>query len=301
MAEPLRRPPADWETEASSPGADPFRYGWRIRHVRQPSGEVTEQQIPLTPEDLLDPQLGDVVVQSEKHYWDSSRLADLLARHFAPRPDVCVVSDLKMLWGIRNLAEPAPDVAVIFGVREKMADRASFDCVAEGTRPSLVIEVVSSRDAEVRRNDYEKKPGIYERAGVPEYIILEPPPLTRSHRCVLTGYRLGTDRKYRRIEPDSQGFLYSETTKLRFGVDEGGCDVQVIDGVTGKRLLYSPEVEKAWGLEIKARREAEERTAQAQEQASREAEARKAAEERTKAVEAENARLRAELERIRQS
>jgi Uma2 family endonuclease len=278
MAEPLRNPPAPWETDVSSPGADPFRYGWRIRHVRQPSGEVIEQQIPLTPEDLLDPQLGDVVVQSERHYWDSSRLADLLARHFSSRPDVCVTSDLKMLWGIPNLAEPAPDIAVIFGVREKMADRASFDCVQEGTRPSLVIEVVSSKDAEVRRNDYEKKPEIYERAGIPEYIILEPPTLAREHRCVLTGYRLGAGRKYRSIEPDSEGFLYSETTKLRFGVDEDGSDIRVIDAVTGKRLLYSPEVEEAWGLEIKARKEAE---------------------ERAKAAEAEIARLRAELDRAR--
>jgi len=61
-------------------------------------------------------------------------------------------------------------------------------------------------------------------------------------------------------------------------VDEEGCDVRVIDAVTGKRLLYSPEVEEA-------RKQAEER-------AEKEAEARKAAE-------AEIARLRAELERYR--
>ena len=265
MAEPLRNTPADWESEPpSSPGADPFPYGWRIRHVRLPSGEVAEQQIPLTPEDLLDPQLGDVVVQSEKHFWDSSRLADLLDRHFAARLDACVTSDLKMRWGIPKLPEPAPDIAVIFGVREKVADRDSFDCVREGTRPSLVIEVASSKDAEVRRNDYERKPEIYEKAEIPEYLIIEPSGSARSPRCVLTGYRLGADRKFRSIEPDSEGFLYSETTRLRFGVDEEGCDVRVIDAVTGKRLLYSTEVEEALN-----------------------------------AAEAEIARLRAELERYR--
>jgi Uma2 family endonuclease len=35
--------------------------------------------------------------------------------------------------------------------------------------------VVSSKDAETRRNDYEKKVQIYERAGIPEYLIYDPP------------------------------------------------------------------------------------------------------------------------------
>lgn len=272
MAEPLHNTPADWETETASPGADPFPYGWRIRHVRLPSGEVTEQQIPLTPEDLLDPQLGDVVVQGTKHYWEAHDVAGPLRDHFASREDVLVASDLKMLWGIPDLAEPAPDVAVIFGVRDKHANRDSFDCVREGTRPSLVIEVVSSRDAEMRRNDYELKVGIYERAEVPEYILLDPPaPFTRN-RCLLTGYRLGADGKYQPIHPDPKGFLLSETTDLLFGVAEDGQTLEVIDAATGERLLTS--------LEAK--------------------EARRAAEERAEAAEAEIARLRAELERYRE-
>ncbi len=275
--------PADWENEPSSPGADPFRYGWRIRRVRLPSGEETEQEIPLTPEDLLDPQLGDVVVQGGKHYWNSSRLADLLDRHFASRDDVYVAGDMKMLWGIPKLKEPAPDVAVIFGVRDKHADRDSFDCVKEGTRPSLVIEVVSSKDAEVRRNDYEKKVRIYERAEIPEYILVDPPGPVTKNRYLLTGYRLGADRKYRPIEPDSMGFLRSETTKLLFKVEEDGLDVHVIDAATGERLLESPEVEEAWKAEIAARNAAEERARQA--------------EERAAAAEAELARLRAELKK----
>jgi Uma2 family endonuclease len=271
MAEPLRRPPADWETEPASPGADPFRYGWRIRHVRLPSGEVTEQQIPLTPEDLLDPQLGDVVVQSVDHYWEAHDVAGPLRDHFTSREDVLVTSDVKMLWGIPDLAEPAPDVAVIFGIRDKKAKRESFNCVAEGTRPSLVIEVVSSRDAAVRRNDYEHKPGIYEEAGVPEYLIFDPPgPLTKN-RWLLTGYRLGPGRKYQPIQPDARGFLPSQMTALLFGVSKDGQALRVVDAATGERLLTSQERKDA----------------------------QRAAEERAKAAEAENARLRAELERYR--
>ena len=273
MAEPLRNSPADWETEVSSPSADPFRYGWRIRHVRLPSGEVTEQQIPLTPEDLLDPQLGDVVVQSVDHYWEAHDVAGPLRDHFASREDVLVASDVKMLWGIPDLVEPAPDVAVIFGIHDKKAKRESFDCIREGTRPSLVIEVVSSRDAELRRNDYERKPAIYERAGVPEYIILDPPASLKRNSFLLTGYRLGAGGKYQPIRSDAKGFLLSETTNLLFGVAEDGRTLQVIDAATGKRLLTSLE-----------RKEAQE-----------------VAEKRAEAAEAELARLRAELERARRS
>jgi Uma2 family endonuclease len=293
MAEPLRNTPADWESEPpSSPGADPFRYGWRIRHVRLPSGEVAEQQIPLTPEDLLDPQLGDVVVQSVDHYWEAHDVAGPLRDHYASREDVLVASDVKLLWGIPDLQEPAPDVAVIFGIRDKKAKRESFDCVREGTRPSLVIEVVSSKDAELRRNDYEHKVRIYEQAGVPEYIILDPPSRLTKDRFLLTGYRLGTGGKYQPIQPDLKGFLLSETTNLLFGAAEGGQTLQVIDAVTGERLLTSLEVKEAQTLEAEARRVAEERAAQERERAEREAESRKAAE-------AEIARLRAELERYR--
>lgn len=300
MAEPLRNTPADWETETSSPGADPFPYGWRIRHVRLPSGEVAEQQIPLTPEDLLDPQLGDVVVQGTKHYRETHDVGGPIWNHFRPREDVLVASDLKMLWGIPDLPEPAPDVAVIFGVRDRDADRESFDCVREGTRPSLVIEVVSAKDAKVRRNDYEHKVKIYEEVGILEYILLDPPTRFTKGRCLLTGYRLGADRKYRPIQLDAQGFLLSETTQLRFGVAKDGRSFQVIDAVAGKPLLKHPEIEEAWKVEIEARRAAEKRATEAREQAAREAEARKVAEKRAETAEAEVARLRAELERFRE-
>ncbi|HEX6903667.1 MAG TPA: Uma2 family endonuclease [Thermoanaerobaculia bacterium] len=293
MAEPLRNTPADWESEpTSSPGADPFPYGWRIRHVRLPSGEVAEQQIPLTPEDLLDPQLGDVVVQSVDHYWEAHDVAGPLRDHYASREDVLVASDVKLLWGIQDLKEPAPDVAVIFGIRDKKAERESFNCVAEGTRPSLVIEVVSSKDAEVRRNDYVDKVRIYEQAGVPEYIILDPPSRLTKNRFLLTGYRLEVGGKYQPIQPDPKGFLLSKTTNLLFGAAEDGQTLQVIDAATGERLLTSLEVKEAQQREAEARKQAEERAAQ-------ETARRKEAEERAEAAEAETARLRAELERYR--
>ncbi len=271
MAEPVRKMPADWETASSSPNDDPFFYGYRLRCVRLPSGEEVEQQIPLTPEDLLDPQPGDVVGQSGPHQKLLRLLVNLLTSYYASRDDVLITSDMKMLWGIPGLSEPAPDAAVIPGVRDKDAERDSFDVVEEGTRPCLSIEVVSSKDAETRRNDYERKVEIYQRVGISEYLILDPPTFRTKQRLLMTGYRLGVDGRYRQITPDAEGRLLSQTTRLLFGVAEDGRTLQVIDVAAGEHLLAPEEVAEAW----------------------------KAAEERASAAEAELARLQAELERLR--
>ena len=275
MAEPVRarnQPPADWETQPA-PSADPFRYGWRPKYVHLPSGEVIEEWIPLTPEDLLDPQLGDVIPQSGEHADYLLHGANLLRDYFKPRPDVYVAVDMKMLWRIPGLQEPSPDVAVIPGYRPRETPPTSFDVVEEGTRPCLVLEVVSSSDAELWRNDHEKKVEIYRRAGIPEYVLLDPPRPATQNRLLLTGHRLGRDGCYRDIEPDGEGRLLSETTQLLFGVDPDGRNLFILDAATGRRLQTSEDLRTALKAEAEARR----------------------------AAEAENARLRAELERLRRA
>jgi Uma2 family endonuclease len=304
MAEPLRKPPAGRESE-TAPREDPFRYGWRWRSRRLPNGKVVEEQIPLTAEDLLDPQLGDEVPQSDPHVGEFLDLGDTLRRRYASREDVFVACDLKMLWGLPGVPEPSPDLAVIPGVRKKEdPKRTSFDVVEEGARPCLILEIVSSTDEKTRRNDYEKKVDIYQKVGIPEYLILDPPtPATRG-RLVLTGYRLGPDGRYQRIEPDREGRLLSETTDLLFGVADDGRTLRMVDAVTGEPLLTSRELELQVTREAAARQKAERLAAreaaarQAEAKARREAEqlaAREASARRE--AEAELARLRAELER----
>jgi Uma2 family endonuclease len=299
MGVPLRKPPADWEAEIPPRSADPFRYGSRWRKVRLPNGDVTEQQIPLTAEDLLNPELGDEVTQSEAHFEFLHWLTDLLLRHYHSRQDIKLAGDMKMFWGIPGVKEPAPDVAIIPGVRKKFdMDRGSFDVVEEGVRPCLIIEVVSATDSEVRRNDYEKKVEIYRQAGIPEYLICDPPTSVTRGRLLLTGYRLRLTGQYGRIQPDSQGRLLSETTGLSFGVGKDGQSLTIFDTRTGEWLVDSGDL---------ARREAEARKI-AEDLAAHEIEARRAAEGQAareaaarKAAEAEIAKLRAELEKIRKT
>ncbi|MEA2599554.1 MAG: hypothetical protein QOF89_546 [Acidobacteriota bacterium] len=313
MGEPARRLPADWEHETAPENADPFRYGWRWRTVRLPNGEVSEQQIPLTAEDLLNPELGDEVTQSQAHFEFLVWLAGLLLRHYSSRDDFYLFGDMKMFWGLPGVKEPSPDIAIIPGVRQKYdMDRTSFNVVEEGVCPCLIIEVVSATDSEVRRNDYEKKVKIYKQVGIPEYLICDPPTSVTGARLLLTGYRLSSSGQYRRIRPDAQGRLLSETTGLLFGVGEDGQTLTIFDTRTGEWLV-DPDERAA--REAEARRVAEERAAReaearkvAEERAAREAAARKTAEEQTareaearKAAEAEVAKLRAELEELRRA
>jgi colicin import membrane protein len=299
MSVPLPKMPADWEWEPTPDDADPFRYGWRPRLVHLPGGEVEEQRIPLTAADLLDPQLGDeILTQGGPHATLATDLYDLVKRYFKRDDGVLVTFDRKIRWGIPGLPEPSPDVAVIRGVRDrgKAARSSTFDVPKEGVRPCLVVEVVSPQYEEIRDNDYVAKVDIYERAGIPEYVILEPGFTWKDH-IQLTGYRLGPDGNYRPIEPDGEGRLLSETTGLLFGEDEDGS-VLLIDARTGERLRKPAQLEAGEAA-------AQKRAAREARRAAREAEARKAADQRAaqeaearKAADDEIARLRAELERI---
>lgn len=279
-ADPLRklREPSSWSD-------DPFRYGTRWKRVRLPNGEMIDQPTPLTPDDLLDPQPGDEVPQSDPHSEVTNALYELLKRHFAPLADVKVFSDMKIEWGIPGLPGPSPDVMVVRGLSRRKG-RTIYKVAEEGAIPCLVVEVASYSDAEVYKNDHEKKVEIYQRARVPEYLIVDPP-LPPEDGMTITGYRLAPNGKYRRIKPDSQGHLHSETTGLFFAPSEDESMVRVGDAATGEWLLTPSEAEAAQKA--------------AEERAAREAQARKAAEERAHSAEAETARLRAEIERLKKA
>lgn len=157
-------------TQNRTPEPDSFPYGWRYVTEILPSGQETYYEVPLTTADLLDPQLGDQVVQNSKHQRVNNELFDMLDKHYEDDPTTEIFNDLKMIWGIDGLKEPAPDIAVVPNIKHKGASRSSFDVVKEGTRPSLVVEIMS----EGYPGDDTEKVKIYERAGVTEYIIINP-------------------------------------------------------------------------------------------------------------------------------
>ena len=80
--------------ERSAPGSqppsgepDPFRYGWRYVRIVRPDGTEDLDQVPLTLEDVLHPEVGDVIVESDPHDSDSVYLRACLEGAAGGRPD----------------------------------------------------------------------------------------------------------------------------------------------------------------------------------------------------------------------
>jgi Uma2 family endonuclease len=272
MADPVRkistrrRERPDHEVPEREPGITLLRW------VDGPAGELVPVEMPLTPELFLNPQVGDQMNQGTRHSGTARRIAGLLEHFFRSAPDVLVTFDLKHILG-PGLPQPSPDVSVIRGVRDREADRESFDIEKEGVRPCLIVEVVSPLSSRIRQTDLVSKVDVYRRAGIAEYLILDS--TRRDRRFRLLGYRLegsGRSARYQAIEPDDQGRILSETTGLWFQVSPDGVRILLSEYPTSQPLLNREEEETL----------------------------RKAAEERARRAEDEVARLRAELDRLRE-
>ncbi len=295
MAEPARKTSRGEHREPDTGPSVVLLQRW----VERPDGSLELLEIPLTPEDFLDPQLEDKMVQGGLHIRTVMSLYELLDRHFQPEEDVMVLSDMKHLLG-PGLPGPAPDISIVRGARNPDPDDlSSFSVMEQGVVPCLVIEVVSPFDARIRHTDEVDKVALYQRVGIPEYLLLDLPRRATGHRFRFKGYRLSSDGRYRPIEPDAQGFLLSETTHLLLGISEAGDRVLVFDTRTGKRLLSShEEVEQAQRSVEQAQRSVEQ-AHQTTEQVRKAAAERVAqAEDARKAAEAELEQLRAEIRRL---
>jgi Uma2 family endonuclease len=237
------------------------------RWVERPDGGFELLEWPPTVEDYLDPQLEDKLTQGRPHAELCHLLFELLSRFFKPDEEIVVLQDVKILLG-PGLPGPSPDIAVIRGARDK--DFWTFRVVDQGVLPHLVIEVISPRDARVRQMDQVNKLELYQRVGIPEYLLVDFPRRATGHRFRVKGYRLGPGRRYEEIAPDGKGRLLSETTGLRFGASEDGQQIEIFDP-NEARILTAQEVSEGATREAKARQ----------------------------AVEDELVRLRAEIERLR--
>ena len=65
---------------------DPFRYGWRFVRMTGPGGEESLEQVPLTLEDVLFPEVGDFHVQTDAHDNDLGYLKDVFKSRLSEEP-----------------------------------------------------------------------------------------------------------------------------------------------------------------------------------------------------------------------
>ena len=88
-----RQPPPSFEEPKREPStADPFRLGWRYRRRSGSDEPAPGEMVPLSAEDLLYPQEGDVVSDGLPHFLFLQPLVDALRRFLEKRPATHVTS-----------------------------------------------------------------------------------------------------------------------------------------------------------------------------------------------------------------
>ncbi len=276
---------------------DPFRYGWRYVRITRPDGTEAFDQVPLTLEDVLHPEEGDFIVQTDAHDDERAYLKSVFKAQLKEDRSATVLSDCRVDWCVPGVRPLGPDLAVFFGVSRRI-DWSTFDVGEEGARPALVIEITSP---DTRKNDVGIKVDYYHRAGVPQYVIAD---VTfedeEDRRIELIEYRQGP-RGYRRFKPNKQGRIWLPAVNLWLGLTRdrlrGYTRVACFDPETGEEVGDYTAVSQALAVETAARAKAEKARAKAERKADAEAKACAKAEQRA-AAEAD-ARAKAEA-RIRE-
>lgn len=222
---------------------------------------------------------GKPMAETELHWREIMELVYILDRLYKDRKDVYIAGNNFFYY---KEGDPkacfAADAYVVFGVSKEKRD--CYKLWEEGDHvPSIIFEFTSRS---TRVEDTQKKRDVYANLGVPEYFLYDPyaeylsPPLQ--------GFRLVRGR-YVPLKPGEDERLTSESLKLKFGINIGGL-LEVFDAKTNELLPRLAERE----------RRVQEMIQLANERADR-AEAR--SRNREFELAAENARLKAELERLK--
>ncbi|MCP3965837.1 MAG: hypothetical protein GY718_05705 [Lentisphaerae bacterium] len=278
--------PVLYDHEEYDGAVDEYYYGHRTVTEYDEKGDCRYRYRPLTPDDFLDPEEGDVYMEGNLHERDVDRLKSIFRFHLKDRENITVYSDLKIVWGIGGLNEPAPDISILKDVTDPEEARGAFHVIEEGTKPFFVMEVVSPR---YRSQDVKKKPDIYRKAGVSEYIIADPGLKRGKVSYTVSGYRLIGNR-YVKMKPDSQGRIRSMTADVLVGTAESDTRLVVYNALTGEEILSDDErAEQAENLaeQEKAKAKQEKARAEQAENLAKQEKAR-AKQEKAKAEQAEN-------------
>jgi len=92
----------------SFPEEDEFPHGWRRITEILSDGTVIYHDIPLKPEDFLNPRTGDQMPQGPEHAREAINIYNKLEKHYRSDPHIAVLFDAKIRWGIPGLKEPFP-------------------------------------------------------------------------------------------------------------------------------------------------------------------------------------------------
>ena len=268
------------------PADNPYYYGWRDVFRTLPDGTRKHERIPLTLEDALHPQMGDYIVESNLHDMVRAYLAGVFRYRTADDPRALVLSDTGVYWDHPDLEHHAPDVCVIFGLKQKKqpVDWTSFFVRDEGVRPHTIVEIVS---VNTRDNDVVKKVEEYHLVEVPFYYIFD-----KEHEedpWTLRGYQW-TPIGYLPLNADPKGRMWLSALGIWLAAE--GHNIVCYDGKTNERIGDYVEHTQRLKQTETSLRDAIAREEAEKQRAETERIGREAAEAKIKEIEAELARLR---------
>ncbi|MGQ4807010.1 hypothetical protein NKDENANG_00348 [Candidatus Entotheonellaceae bacterium PAL068K] len=227
-------------------------------------------------------------LESHWHRLQINLLGDALYQHWQSRTDFFAGGNMFVYYSLQqalNRNYKGPDFFVVLGVDGTRARRSWIAWEEDGRYPDVIVELLSpttaAEDLGAKKDLYE---GIFKTS---EYFCVDPADHT------LRGWQLENWR-YVPLQPDGRGWLWSERLQLWIGLQEGSFQgtpdiwLRFIEP-SGMLLPTSEEVAQV----ERTRAEAERIRAEA-ERARAEAERIRA-----EAAQAENAQLRAELERLK--
>ena len=222
----------------------------------------------------FDPDVADVPPDAMEQNEELNEILGLLRAHltdFGRRPDIFLDRESFICYNPNNLnVRVSPDVYVAFGVdAEAIRPRRIYLPWEVGKVPDWVLEIASDS---TKREDVERKPGIYAQIGVPEYWRFDPTGGRYYGQPLYGGRLVGGEYQPIELTTEPDGILkgYSDMLELSLAWDESWP--RFYDPSTGNYL-------ENWRQISAARAEAEARAAEASARANAEAAARAQAEE----------------------
>jgi Uma2 family endonuclease len=211
------------------PQPDPFRYGWRFIRKLLPDGSTDLVQVPLTLEDVLHPQEGDVIPESTYQERDAEYLRPIFRERVARLPGGYFLADCLIDWNVPGVRNHSPDLTVFRDVPHPPVENIGIFRVRQfGGRCVLVVEIVSP---DTRENDVVHKLREYHQVRVPLYVLIDQERENGPRGVV--GHRY-TPRRYVRLRPDRQGRVLLKPLGLSLAVED---ELAVCyDAETGERL-----------------------------------------------------------------
>jgi Uma2 family endonuclease len=206
-----------------------YPHGYRLVPRTLPDGSVEWDRVALTVEDVLHPQEYDEIPVRGIHELDCNYLANIFRTRPLGPPVSYVTADWLTDWGVPELRNTSPDVAVFVGLQQQPdLERGTFSLPELGGRCLLAVEVVSP---DRRVNDVVHKLREYHIVGIPLYVIIDQEQESGPRRVL--AYR-HTPARYEPIALNSKGRVYLEPLGLYLGMHDNR--VACYEAATGKEM-----------------------------------------------------------------